>query len=72
MDLNDVRSIVREMRWEWEREHLDEKECPKCGRESTMIKVWVTPKNPEADFIHKWRCLNCLGMFTEGLTEVEA
>jgi len=71
MDIVDVKSIIREMRWEWERENLDSKKCPKCGIESTMIKVAVTPKDPEEESQNKWRCLNCLGLFTEELKEIE-
>jgi len=68
MDLAEERRQVREMLWDWERDHLDGKECPKCKASCTMVRVSVMP-NEEG--INKWRCLNCLGLFTEELKEIE-
>ena len=71
MDLAEVRSVVREILWEFQENHLDDKECPKCMASCTMVKVSVQPDDPEEKFVNKWRCLNCLGLFTEGLESVE-
>ena len=69
MDITDVKSIVREEQWEWEKNHLDDKDCPGCKANCTMIRVLVM--DDEGDCTNKWRCLNCLGLFTEGLKETE-
>ena len=74
MDASEVRILVRQMLWDWERDHLDDKDCPKCKASCTMVRVSVQPDNPKEDeeaFVDKWRCLNCLGVFTEELKPVE-
>ncbi len=67
MDLSEVKSVVRDMLWEWEEDNLDGKECPTCKASCTMVRVSVVSYEGESN---KWRCLNCLGLFTGKLEEV--
>ena len=61
-DKHDVREIIGR--------YISEKECPTCDAETTMIKVEVWP-NAEGLYIpSRWRCLNCLEMFTETMKPV--
>ena len=60
----------REVRKEIEK-HLSEKECPTCDAGTTMVKVEVWPNADELHIHTRWRCLNCLGIFTETLKPVE-
>lgn len=62
MDILEVRSIIRDVMWNWEKENLAQKDCPMCQKECTMIKVSVPDDETS---IKKWRCLNCLDLFTE-------
>lgn len=68
MDRIEAKDMIRTKLQEFEAEYLTDRSCPKCGVESTMIgiKVWM-----EDEFIKKWRCLNCLSLFVEGLQEVD-
>jgi hypothetical protein len=69
MDILEVKAIVRDVIWDWEREHLDSKDCPICQKECTMVSVSVMDK--EGEYTTKWRCLNCLRLFIETLKEEE-
>jgi len=72
MQYNEVKTIVREILWEWEQEHFDGKDCPKCRASCTMVRVSVMPLEGDREgFTNKWRCLNCLGVFTEELKSIE-
>ena len=46
---------------------VDTRECPKCKATTTMLRVCVEDTE---EGIVKWRCLNCLGLFSEELKEV--
>jgi len=41
-----------------------DRECPVCKGDTTMIKVSVWS---DGDFRTKYRCMNCLTLFTEEL-----
>jgi len=71
MDYMEVKQIFREELHRWLEHTLEGKKCPECGTITTMVKVFVEPPEgaPElAPTVLKWRCLNCLGLFTEELT----
>ena len=63
MERPEVRRIVSE---ELD-EVFPEKYCPHCKADTTMIKVEVWDEN---DSYVRYRCLNCLKLFTEELREV--
>ena len=73
MDYQEIRNIVRG------EVHLRlgdiqaSKRCPECGTYTTMLKVYVELQGEEipdlAESVVKWRCLNCLKLFTETLIE---
>jgi len=69
MDCLEIKAIIRDAILDWEGEHLDFKNCPSCQKECTMLKFSVTDK--EGEYANKWRCLNCLNVFTEILKEEE-
>jgi len=72
MDYIDIRRVVWEVLHQELKEICDEKKCPRCHTVTTMVKVWVEPPEGESELaqaIVKWRCLNCLGLFTEELKE---
>ena len=62
MDYRRIRSMISEEVWGRLKEVVDTRECPKCKATTTMLRVCVD--------IVKWRCLNCLGLFSEELKEV--
>ena len=66
MDYRDIKSMVSEEVWERLKEVVDTRECPKCKATTTMLRVCVEDTEEE---IVKWRCLNCLGLFSEELKE---
>ncbi len=63
MEYHEVRRIVNE---ELD-EIFPEKYCPICKADTTMIMVecWS-----EEDRVVRYRCMNCLKLFTEELKEV--
>ena len=74
MDYAETRRLIDEIF----NRRLDElrefRKCPKCGKETSMVKFFVEDfesKEEPAESIEKWRCLNCLGLFTEELRESE-
>ena len=72
MDYQEVKQIVRESLHQMFEDFRVQKECPKCGIQTTMLKVWVDPLTDASawpESIPKWRCLNCLGLFTETLKD---
>jgi len=66
MEDYEVRRIAREA----VEEAMPEKPCPNCKADTTFIKVEVYQEG-DSPFLTKWRCLNCLGLFTEELKEEE-
>lgn len=73
MEYQDVRQIVRETLHQALEDFRAQKACPKCGTDTTMLKVYVEPPKDASEFaveIAKWRCLNCLGLFTEVMSPV--
>lgn len=70
MNYQDVKQLVREQLHHSLEEVVDQKKCPKCGFYVTMLKVHVEPSAEVlAEIVTKWRCLNCLGLFTEEFKE---
>ena len=70
MDYNEVKMICREQLREQLGEVQDERDCPVCSKRTTMLKVFV--EDMEAGEFRegiKWRCLNCLGLFSEKLVK---
>lgn len=74
MDYTEVRRVVTGELFQTLRDVRDWKRCPKCSRTTTMVKVYVEDvesKEEVAEDLIKWRCLNCLGLFSEELKEVK-
>lgn len=62
MDYTALRIIAKETLWNELAGIFSSRKCPICNEECSMIKVIVEDKE-------KWRCLNCLTLFTEELKE---
>lgn len=60
MEYREVVNVAREML----EDVVGVKECPVCGTDVTMLVV-----RSFCDNVIRWRCLGCLKLFTEGLTE---
>ena len=74
MDHTETRRLIEEIFNRRFSELREFGKCPKCGRETSMIKFFVEDfesKEELAETVEKWRCLNCLGLFTEELRESE-
>ena len=51
--------------------HFDIRFCPKCKFHTQMLRFSVTPETEEGEHKTKYRCLNCLEVFTEELVKEE-
>ncbi len=73
MDYNETRNMIREEVHRRLEDIQGWKVCPECKVYTTMAKVCVEPLDEEglgvSDTVIKWRCLNCLKLFTETLRE---
>ena len=67
MNYLQVRSLVREEFNRRIEERFPYRECPKCERYANMVKVFTEEGEEE---VVKYRCLNCLTLFSERLEEV--
>ena len=73
MDYNTVRMIVRETIWKVLQEAIDEKDCPVCKKNCTMIRLNMEPIDADLNTLKTdkyWRCLNCLNKFSDTLKKV--
>lgn len=68
MEYSDIREIVDRVVYDRMKEISDVKKCPRCGKITTMLKLYV---EMEEEDIVRWRCLNCLGLFKEEFKEIE-
>lgn len=75
MEYHEVRQIAQEASWKFMKEFFDTKDCPVCKSSTTMLKVEV--QSLEEDLEEelslpdvKWRCMNCMNLFTEKLEKV--
>ena len=64
MESYEMKRIAREAL----EQHITDKTCPKCKAETTFLRVSVWPED-DSPCLEKWRCLNCLTLFTEELKE---
>ena len=71
MEYRDVRALISRELYDSLEKRLPMKECPVCKRAVTMVTVYVE-EGTELELglpVEKWRCMNCLGLFSEKLVK---
>lgn len=74
MNYTEVRRLIEEVASRRLREERKQLKCLRCGKETTMVRVYVEDVESGEEFpeeLVRWRCLNCLGLFSEELREVK-
>ncbi len=68
MERHEVDSLFRER---LER-YIEERDCPACKSSSLMIHFHADPLEGDCEYKDKYRCLNCLALLEESLTEIKS
>lgn len=65
MNIDLARVIAENVSRERDEQRFVFEECPKCGTDSTMLKFHASEKENFGGDTEKYRCLNCLALFTK-------